>query len=160
MTSIIHNTDGLTDDQVERAANFVQGLHDLADWLSRHPEWACRLNACYTSRYVWGDDEAANEDGTNEKAVQELAGLARELAPCEKVATDYSFGIKRWFGPHQVSVVVNREDVCVKRVTGTKLVQRYTYSEDDQAKIDAMQRSTRTVEEEEVEWECKPLLNR
>lgn len=137
---------GLTNDQDD----FVYQLHRLADFLNDNPTYIPHGGLRIFKR-VWADE-------SDKEAVVQMANHAKTLAPCDKRTSEYDFEIVKSFGPHEINVYTNRENVCERKVVGTKTVKRYGYSAEDQAVIDTMQKQHVEATEEIVEWTCPPSL--
>lgn len=135
----------------EKVREWVRGIRQLADFVEANPEMHDGgVNALTLWCYVGGTD-----------ARDAMAAAARVMAPVEKVVEDYdpsTFRLRKTFGPHELTVFTNRANVCERRVIGTEVVEVEGYSDEDQAKIDAIPKVTRTETRELVEWECSPLL--
>lgn len=135
----------------EQSDEFVAGLHKLASWLSVHPEYIDRMSpiSFWVAESYYSEADTAREN---------MRVHARVLAPCDKNYDSDDFELVKHFGPHKLTVYTKRENVCTKRVVGTKQVERRTYTAEDQRKIDSMERVTVLQDEDIVEWDCPPSL--
>jgi hypothetical protein len=134
----------------DEVVDFVAGLHDVAAFLARNPEVCDRVSPVrfYVAVYDYEDAPAK----------QKMQEYARLLAPCEKHYEGRDFELRKSFGPHTLTVYTNRENVCTKRIVGTKQVERTTYTVEQQQIRDAMPTVTVYEDEDIVEWECPPSL--
>lgn len=110
-------------------AEFIAGLHELADFLEAHPDLPL---PCDQSHNVFMSDKA------------DIAALARAAGGrWEKGADPNYFYLKvKFAGGHSYDLNVNREKVCRKVVTGTRV-----------------QPAKPELEVEEFHWVCdEPLL--
>ncbi len=82
---------------------------------------------------------------------ENLADIAKQLGTFNKSTTGFLFTIKRMFGAASLSFIFLRDSVCVKRIVGTKTVEKEIYPA-------AVTSSIEMVEEEIVEWDCPSLL--
>jgi hypothetical protein len=125
----------------------IVGTGLLFDWLQTHPEIGEVRRAPYQedeialrfSVWVWSPEELA-------AAVRVLKDGA-PLGAVRKVQTDYDVKVTRMFGGVQLAVCSLRSTVCERKVVGTKQVETF---DTNAPKI--------MVEQEIVEWDCKPLL--
>ncbi len=132
--------------------SWVDGLRAMADFAEAHPEMLPEYPMA-ASLFVGLPEGDPKE---------EMAKMARVLAPCEKEVPDYetgSFHLVKRFGPHKYTVFTERENVCARKVIGTEDVEVEVYSEEAQAIIDTLPKVTQTETREIVEWDCKPLLS-
>ena len=97
----------MTSTDIDRA-EWVNGLRAMADWFEQHPERIPLWNHLQIN--LFPGDKA------------ELAVLAREFGRAVKDGDDRWFHVKRPCGPHSISGTIEREQVCRKIVTGTKIV--------------------------------------
>ena len=131
---------------------WIDGLRSMADFAEAHPEMLTKypMAASLFAGLPEGDPK------------EEMAKMARTLAPCEKKVPDYgtgSFHLVKRFGPHKYVVYTERENVCVRKVVGTEDVEVEVYSEEAQAIIDTLPKVTQMETREIVEWDCEPLLS-
>jgi hypothetical protein len=139
-------------DFTPKQKDWIEGLRAMADFAEAHPEML--------SEYPMAVSLYCNLPDGDPK--EEMARMARTLAPCEKKVTDYgspSFHLVKRFGPHTYTFFTERENVCVRRVVGTEEVEVEGYTDEAQAIIDAIPRVVKTEEREIVEWDCEPLLS-
>lgn len=132
----------------------IAGLREFADFLETHPDvpmenW--RINVSY---YTY-DDET-------------VKAAARAATGWTKIYTDSYLDLAMYFGLDGAEpddgqrtaglkfiISVPRDQVCTKRVVGTKVVEKPDPEFIKQARKDA---PIVEVEEEVVEWDCHPLL--
>jgi hypothetical protein len=134
---------------MSRREEFIQGMRDLASWFEDNPEIPIpSYRQVVIENWVWGGEN--DEDG--ESAKQELLRLmGAGEGPWVKDYTGSYLEVRREFGPCRYVLTVNREEVCTKRVVGTKTVKRRDPALVEQVPII-------DVEEDVVEWDCHPLL--
>ena len=108
---------------------YIKGLRQLADFYEQHP----------TLRFPSSDSVTVYGYVTKEDAIT----VASVLGHCEKVFDKDAFYLIKDLGELKLRFYFNREEVCERKVIGTKLVPEYIYP----AHI-----------EDIVEWECHPLL--
>jgi hypothetical protein len=115
-------------------AEFVQGLRELADFYSAHPEVKLPLSCSY---YIC--------DATKE----ETLAAARAFGDARKTYTNVHFILRKTF-PSGVEIwlMTDRKTVCTAKEIGEKFVPAYT--------IPAQHFPASTVPV--LEWECLPLL--
>lgn len=129
---------------------YVAGLHTLGLFLSQNQEVLDRVYPLQFWIPVY--------DSEDNPARTQMQSWARMLAPCEKNYDTSDFELKKRFGPHTITVYTSRENVCTKRVVGTKQVERRTYTAEQQRVRDEMEAVTILEDEEVVEWDCPPSL--
>lgn len=127
----------------QRAA--IDGLRELADFLEAHPE----VPMGYGMTAVANANAYAEDD---EPAIDRLARIARLPGRWDKKSTGDAFHLVRKFGPHQLIVFANREQVCKRVVVGTEMVTRYVPAPDSPPMVPV----TELVEK--AEWVCPPSL--
>lgn len=121
----------------ERNRQYAQSLRAIADFYDAHPEVTAPA-----------DDTLYN--GTmDEKA--DAQNLVRALGHCEKEYDESLFKIIGTFGNIKVRFVFYRENVCTKRVVGTKIVPAHIIPAREEQEVPER-------EEEIVEWDCAPLM--
>lgn len=121
----------------------IDGLRAAADFLDQHPDIpvADDITVDVSSVIPYGDwDQEAR-----------VAQVARAMSPCTKDYSPSLLYLRRQFGPVTVEAFTGRSSVCERRVVGTRVVER-------EVVVTPAVTTTETVEEEIVEWECKPLL--
>ena len=85
---------------------WAEGLRELADFAEEHP--------CLFER---ADGEAVHLFARNR---EELAEKARDLGTAEKHEDTSFYYLVRRFGPHQVTLNIEREKVCTRIQTGVE----------------------------------------
>lgn len=142
----------------ERRTAFVDGLHQIADFLAEHPEVPLPYLGAYAegsllpgmSIYLCGDDTRA-----------EMATVARAMADSgasvQKRVKDStgSFQVWREFAGLVLIAAASRGEVCERVVTGTREVTREV---PDPEALAAVPKVTVTETVEDVDWVCTPLL--
>ncbi|MDP7337678.1 MAG: hypothetical protein QF786_00050 [Vicinamibacterales bacterium] len=110
---------------------FVGGLRDLADWYEAHPE----VTLPSSTVNIYPD-------------VREFSAVARAMGSAEKEAVGSWFVLAKSFGPISLEANADRDEVCTKRVVGTRTeTKRVPTAFED-----------REVDVEIVEWDCPSLL--
>lgn len=122
----------------EYRASYIQGLHDLALWLKQHPEVAI-------------PDTPTIIDCFTLDTKEEAATLARAMRTFEKSYSDWSFILKKSFGPVMVRYYFTRQNVCTRRVVGVETVPAKFVPAVEAHTIPA---STKEL----VEWDCGSIL--
>jgi hypothetical protein len=124
---------------VQHRIEFIQGLRDMADFLEERPDLIERYDAFDLNSYF------------DEKQLNEFKERAKLLGTAKKEAGQYSsyFKLYKEFGPHTISVNMNREAVCVKTVTGTRMVE---------ATEDRIIPGKPAHMEATYSWECPPSI--
>jgi hypothetical protein len=142
----------------DKRAAYIEGLHQIADFLSEHPEVPLPHLGAYAegsplpalSIYVYGDNPRAT-----------MATIARAMtdsgASVQKRVKDSTGSFQAWreFGGLVLVATASRGDVCERVVTGTREV---TEEVPDPEAVAAVPKVTVTKVVEDVEWVCKPLL--
>jgi len=116
---------------------FINGLHDLADFLHNHPD----LPLPYGDLSCW--DHGA-------ESIESASKIARALGTFEKKEGVSYLYLNKEFGPIQLQYAFPRSAVCERVVVGTREVEREVTPTHD--------RVFEMVEEEIVEWKCPSLL--
>ena len=113
-------------------AEYATSLRLIADWFESHPEVKPPHDAHEIVLY-------------NVHTRAEMETVARNMGSCEKEYTEGFFKLKKQIGAIELRAVASRDQVCKKRIVGTRIVPEQVISEHV---------------EELVEWECfdKPLL--
>jgi len=111
----------------EEHSKVIQGFRDLISWYEAHPD--VPLPELTITNYATSDCEAT----------------ARALGTFEKSYADDLFTLKKMFGPIEAKFYFMRDQVCVRRVVGTR-------------KVEARTITYPAREEEIVEWDCQPIL--
>lgn len=139
----------------ERAA-YIAGLHELADFLSEHPDVPLPHLGTYlgdeyvNALYIYllaGDDQRAR-----------LATIARAMGTASKSTSEDGarFRVHRRFAGLYLVVTADRDEVCTKTVVGTREV---TVQVPDPEALAAVPKITVTKTVEDVEWRCESLLS-
>jgi hypothetical protein len=119
-----------TQEMKERAA-WIAGLRELADWLDQNPD-------------IPYPGYAGQQFTVFAHTKQELAELARQVGGrFEKQVTDNWVMLRRTFGPHCYEICIARQQVCERRVVGTREVPEVVIP---------------AHKAEIIEWECLPIL--
>lgn len=123
----------------ERRAELIQGLRDMADWLEKTPEALLHgYSSCCIDFYTDNKDEVVK--------------LAQVGGRMDKQYWGETFNLRKKFGSLVAyGMNINRNEVCEKKVVGTKKVKQ---RDPEAMKLVPMVE----VEEEIVEWECHSLL--
>lgn len=96
--------------EADERERFIQGLHDVADFLARHP--SAPLPQTLTV-YSFAQTKDA------------LVSLVRAFGNVDKNAEGSYYWISKQFGPIRYEVNIEREKVCAKKVVGKQLVPAY-----------------------------------
>ena len=126
---------------LQKHAEYAAGLRELADWIEAHP--TITLPSSIISCYAANNREEASE-------------ILAALKPCKKYYNGEFFNINRDFGPITLNFIFYREEVCVAKVVGKKIVPEIR----EPAKvIEIPERITPEHEVDIIEWDCsEPLL--
>ena len=110
--------------------DFAASLRQIADWYDAHP-----------------DMEGATEISVNvtKEGRESAARVARALGRAEKNTSGFVFVLSRNFGAVDLRFLYWRDQVCERRVVGTRTV--------------AAQPAMPEREEELIEWDCGSLLS-
>lgn len=136
---------------------FIDGLHQIADFLAEHPE--------VPLPYMGGDVRAGvarhclpiylvSRDGSQR---DDIATIARAMGRAEKVFgedNDRVYVLRR-FGAITLTASADRAEVCERVVRGTREVTREI---PDPEALAAVPKVSVTEVVEDVEWVCGPLL--
>lgn len=143
-----------TNDQAtaDRRAEYIAGLRQLADLLEAHPELSMPSSGSWSS-----DPIGIAEFGTGQR--ERIAKWARLLPGKKSKELGGTSGeilrmLGRLRGLH-IKVICDRDEVCERRVLGTREV---TEEVPDPEALAAVPTVTRTTVVEDVEWVCRPLL--
>ncbi|WP_433078977.1 hypothetical protein ACQP1P_38855 [Dactylosporangium sp. CA-052675] len=139
---------------------FIEGLHQIADFLAEHPEVPLPNMSSYVggryvpsfSIYTHCVDPTNRSDSRDQRT--KLADIARAMGRAEK-STDFEFAVWRRFSGVVLAAYAERNEVCERVVTGTREV---TKEVPDPAALAAVPKVTVTETVEDVEWVCQPLL--
>ena len=102
---------------------FIDGLHQIADFLAEHPE----VPLPHLGSYVTGEyqptlgvlAQCESQDSRDQRTI--LADAARAMGKAEK-STFHEFAIWRRFAGIVFAVYAERDEVCERVVTGTREV--------------------------------------
>ena len=120
------------------AAEYAQGLRDLADWVEAHPE-------------IDLPDESISVFSKHTK--EEAAKVLLALTPCKKDYSGDLFTLSRSFGHVRLKFLFVRSAVCTRRVVRTEEVPEEIIPE----KVEPEQVIAAHTKEI-VEWDCDPIL--
>ena len=140
-------------------ADFIGGLHQIADFLDAHPEvplpWF--KGSSHTGGTGRGLVSAMHIWLNGGDAREQLRGVVRALGEAHKSASDHTnqFYVYATFGGIDLVAGINREEVCERVVVGRREIE---VTEPDPAAVAALATVTRTKVIEDVRWECRPLL--
>lgn len=127
------------------AAQAVNGLRELADFIEAHPDlpWS----DVYPGTFEWRVNVFVGNDAEKFAAFA-ASGGRWDKSTYASDGEDGIFMVTRTFGGGvSLQVVTNRNAVCERKVVGVETVE---VPDPDAPKV--------TVEREVVEWECRPLL--
>jgi len=138
----------------DKRAAYIEGLHQIADFLAEHPEVPLpHLSSHIGDEYgpiltIWlvrGDAREA------------MATVARAMGKAEKIVDERTgeFKIYRQFAGFKLVASAGREEVCERVVTGTREIVEEVPDPDALA---AVPKVTVTKVVEDIEWVCQPLL--
>lgn len=109
---------------------YIAGLRELIEWLELNPHLP---------------RPPARVDVWNAHTKEEAAAVMLAMGDCKKDYGTDMFYLTKEFGEVSIRYVFSREAVCTKRVVGTRHIEAQFYPARD---------------EEIVEWECHPILER
>lgn len=129
--------------QEENRPKFIAGLRQLADAFEAHPEllvpdWKQDIT-------VWISKDSENPDYVKEeykKFIKALGGTAKD-------SSDWTFELNWAYGLLNLRLCTDRDNVCEKVVTGTKIIPA-----SESYIVEAQPERT----EELYEWRCTSLL--
>lgn len=136
---------------------YIDGLHQIADFLAEHPE----VPLPSLGSYVSGDylptlgilaQHPTADDRRDQRTI--LADIARAMGNAQK-STFHQFAVWRRFGGIVLAAYADRAEVCDRVVTGTREV---TTEVPDPEALAAVPKVTVTEVVEDVEWVCGSLL--
>ena len=130
----------------DKAGELAYELRRFADFLDIHAEELPDVQIEAAS-YVWGYMDAQSVPESVALAMR--AGL-KDADTVEKEYSDNYFRMYLSFGAFRYKIVCNRDEVCERKVIGTKMVTEKVPPEGDWTE--------KVVETELVEWVCNPLL--
>ena len=110
----------------------VAGLRELADYLEKHADK-------FGTTDIYGGATAFPYGDRGPSLVAALPGS------WEKIPFDSSLEVRQMFGEVRFDISVSRSQVCEKVPTGRTVTRRVPTAWEE-------------VEEEEYEWDCKPIL--
>lgn len=144
-----------TPNQPDARQAYIEGLHQIADFLAEHPE----VPLPHLNGFV-GDDYGPVLRiylVSNSSQRETLAAIARAMGTAEKHADDTlaRFNVYRQFAGIKLLASADRSEVCERVVTGTREVTREI---PDAEALAAVPKVTVTETVEDVEWVCSPLL--
>lgn len=136
---------------------YIDGLHQIADFLAEHPEVPLPLMGDYVSgeylpTFAIYTQHLGRGDERDQRTA--LADVARAMGKAEK-STRYEFAIWRKFAGIVLAAYAKRDEVCDRVVTGTREV---TKEVPDPEALAAVPMVSVTEVVEDVEWVCAPLL--
>jgi hypothetical protein len=120
----------------------VEGLRELADFIEAKGLELPHIDARAVS-WVYGYSPKTYQDDP-ERAKRDMRKAAKTLGKAEKNHTGNWFELKRRFGPVLLEINTNRQNICERKVVGTREIEEKVIP-------------ART--EEIVEWECYDLLS-
>ena len=115
---------------------FTQALRQIADFYDKHPEVPL--------------PDLVSMPIYTVNTPEEIAPIARAFGTSFKEYNSTFFKLTKQFGVIKLEVVAYRDQVCVKRVVGTKKVKKQVLAE-YQPPANYVEKE---VEEEIVEWDC------
>lgn len=134
---------------------YIDGLHQIADFLAEHPE----VPLPHLSSYVDGQYAPVLSIYlvTPGEQREPLAEIARAMGTANKTADDRTgrFVVWRQFAGIKLLASADRAEVCERVVTGTREV---TKEVPDPEALAAVPKVTVTEVVEDVDWVCTPLL--
>ena len=136
---------------------FIDGLHQIADFLAEHPEVPLpALGSFVSGSYeptlaILTQVPRAGED-RDQRA--QLAEIARAMGKAEK-STQHEFAVYRRFAGVILAAYADRDEVCTRVVTGTREV---TVEIPDPEALAAVTKVSVTKVIEDVERVCQPLM--
>lgn len=121
----------------DRQRAWIDSARELVEFLEQHPE----LIPTYSGIDVLNFATDA----------EEFAALGRRLGSANKSGGDKYASLERHFGPHQLRIAANREQVCERVQIGERVVEREVLPP-------GVELVTETVTEPVYEWRCEPWL--
>ena len=135
---------------------YIDGLHQIADFLAEHPEVPLPAMGDYASGEYAPTltiyTQLSRGDTRDQRT--KLADIARAMGRAEK-STRHEFAIWRRFAGVVLAAYADRDEVCDRVVTGTREV---TEEVPDPDALAAVPKVSVTKVVEDVEWVCTPLL--
>lgn len=127
-------------------AEFIQGLRELAEFYTLHPEMPLPP---YPSWTIYAEHWRF---GGVEQAKEVVITAAKAFGKASKEYTESSFTLKKEFpGKISIEVYTDRKTVCTPKVVGRKTVPGHLIPAEPERYIPAS-------EEDDVVWECHSLL--
>lgn len=128
----------------EKLQNYISGLRSFASFLE--------ANADIVGPYDFMGLTVSNYVGKKEDLAVWVKRMTEDQGRVEKKVTDYSLDMTVKFNDVvTLSVSAPRKEVCVPRVVGTKKVTK-------KVQVTPAVYEDKEVEEEIVEWDCKPVM--
>lgn len=142
----------------DKRAAFIDGLHQVADFLTAHPDVPLPYIGAYAEGcelpslpiYIYGD-EARTTMASIARSMADTGGTVQKRA---KDSTE-SYQVWREFAGLVLVATARRNEVCERVVTGTREV---TKEVPDPEALAAVPTVTVTEVVEDVDWVCAPLL--
>lgn len=142
----------------EERAHMVKALRHLGFLLEAHPElpvpetfWNFGVPRFEIKLAGY---KTAEEEATVKEQLQAIVKALRKSYFKGKLTKDYSgkqFKLTAPLSPTvELVVIADREEVCTKRVLGTRVVNEPVY--------ETVQTGTKPTVVEDVEWDCDPIL--
>lgn len=135
---------------------YIDGLHQIADFLAEHPEVPLPAMGTYvTGNYeptIHVYTQCQSGDDRDQRTI--LADIARAMGRAEK-STQHEFAVWRRFAGVVFAAYAERNEVCERVVTGTREVTKEIPDPDALAAVPTVS-VTEVVED--VEWVCAPLM--
>lgn len=127
--------------EAQERAEYVAGLRALADAIEAEP--GIPIDRPVTIEvYDWGGSKADFQE-----SVRGLGGVRT------KHVSDAYMRVSRSFGPHRVTVVGDRDEVCTAKVIGTEeIATKVRQGEDERPWVQVVE----TVDI--LAWDCEPVL--
>lgn len=143
---------------IDKRAAYIEGLHQIADFLTVHPEVPLPHLGAYAegstlpamSIYLYGDDLRSEMASI----VRAMTNPSTSVQKRVKDSTE-SFQVWREFAGLVLVATAHRDEVCERVVTGTREV---TEEVPEPEALAAVPKVTITKVVEDVEWVCQPLL--
>lgn len=137
----------------EKRQAYIDGLHQIADFLAEHPE----VPLPHLSSYIGEMYGPVLTIWINARSREAIAEVARAMGRAEKTVNNETgqFKIYRQFAGIRLVASADRDEVCERVVTGTREV---TKEVPDPEALAAVPKVTVTEVVEDVDWVCTPLL--
>lgn len=136
---------------------YIDGLHQIADFLAKHPEVPLPMLGSYVSgeyrpTLAIYTQHLGRDDDRDQRTA--LADVTRAMGSVEK-STQHEFAVWRRFAGIVLAAYAQRDEVCERVVTGTREV---TTEVPDPEALAAVPMVTVTEVVEDVEWRCGSIL--